>query len=79
MMKHTDTRRIFSATVSIGVLAVVGGTEAVGAQGGSGGGMMGGSYGNGWMGGYGGPGMLVLIVLVAGLVAWLVARGRNKH
>lgn len=38
--------------------------------------MNGGNWGGGWMGGYGGPWMLILLVIVvAGLVAWIVKRG----
>jgi hypothetical protein len=77
-MKHTDIRRIIGATVSTGGLSLAGCVGANNQQGGSGGGMMGGGYGHGWMGGFGGPWMLLLIVAVAGLVAWIVARGRNK-
>ena len=40
------------------------------------GGNWGGNWGGGWMGGYGGPWMLILLVIVvAGLVAWIVKRG----
>ncbi len=39
--------------------------------------MMGG-YGAGWMGGYGGIGVTVLLVIVvAGLVAWVVTQKRK--
>ena len=78
-MTHTDFRWRLRATVSIGGLTVVSRAGASTLQGGSGGGMMGGSYGNGWMSGYGGAWMLVLVVLVAGCVAWFVSRGRNRH
>lgn len=38
--------------------------------------MNGGTWGTGWMGGYGGIGMpLLLVIVVAGLVAWIVKRG----
>jgi len=38
--------------------------------------MNGGSWGSGWMGGYGGIWMpILLIIVVAGLVAWIVKRG----
>ena len=49
-------------------------TSATLAQGGN---MMNdGNWGGGWMGGYGGPWMLILLVIVvAGLVAWIVKRG----
>ncbi len=46
-------------------------------QGGYGRGMMGG-YGGDWMGGYGGIGVLILLVIVvAGLVAWVVTAKRK--
>ncbi|MGB8436378.1 MAG: hypothetical protein WCE38_19175 [Burkholderiales bacterium] len=46
-------------------------------QGGYGRGMMGG-YGVDWMGGYGGIGVLILLVIVvAGLVAWVVTQKRK--
>ena len=36
--------------------------------------MNGGGWGSGWMGGYGGPWIPILLVaLVAGVVAWIVA------
>ena len=38
--------------------------------------MNGGTWGSGWMGGYGGIWMpILLIIVVAGLVAWIVKRG----
>lgn len=38
--------------------------------------MNGGNWGGGWMGGYGGIWMpLLLVIVVAGLVAWIVKRG----
>ena len=79
-MKHIDIRRMFGAAVSIGGLtlaACAGAAQSHGGPGG-GGGMMGGGDGYGWMGGYGGPWMLILIVVIAGLVAWIFARGRNN-
>ncbi len=77
-MRYTDSCRIFGATISIGALTMVGCAGPTGPQGGHGDGMMGSGLSSGWMGGYGGPWMLVVVVLVAGLVAWLVARGKNK-
>lgn len=77
-MKHIDIRRIFGVTVSTGVLTLAACTGAANPQGGTGGGMMGGGYGNGWMGGHAGSWMLILLVVVAGLVGWLIARGRTK-
>lgn len=38
--------------------------------------MMNGNYG--WMSGYGGPwGMILLVIVVAGIVAWIARRGRK--
>lgn len=38
--------------------------------------MNGGTWGSGWMGGYGGIWMpILLVIVVAGLVAWIVKRG----
>jgi len=38
--------------------------------------MNGGTWGSGWMGGYGGIWMpILLIIVVAGLVAWIVKQG----
>ena len=48
-----------------------------GMMGGSGSGWMGG-YGSGWMGGYGGIGLPILVVIVvAGLVAWIVSQKKK--
>ncbi len=77
-MKHFDIRRMFGAAASIGGLTLAACTKADQRHGGPGGGMMGGGDGYGWMGGYGGPWMLILVVIIAGLVAWIVARGRNN-
>ena len=77
-MKHFDIRRMFAAAVSIGALTLAACAGAAQRQSGSGGGMMGGGGGYGWMGGYRGPWILVLLVVIAGLVAWIIARGRNK-
>ncbi|MEP7384286.1 MAG: hypothetical protein ABI910_21595 [Gemmatimonadota bacterium] len=78
-MKRIDLRRIFGATVSAGGLTLAACSGAADPQGGPGSGMMGGGYGNGWMGGYGGPWMLIMVAVIAALVAWFVARGRNKR
>ena len=52
--------------------------SARGGGGGRGGGMGGGGMGGaGWMGGYGGYWGPVLLVVVVGLVAWVVMRGRK--
>lgn len=38
--------------------------------------MNGGNWGGGWMGGYGGIWMpLLLVIVIAGLIAWIVKRG----
>ena len=39
--------------------------------------MNGGMGGGGWMGGYGGYWVPALLVVVVGLVAWIVMRGRK--
>ncbi|MEO8634668.1 MAG: hypothetical protein ABI587_05260 [Gemmatimonadales bacterium] len=78
-MKHIGMRRIVGATVLTGGLTVAACSGVSNPQGGPGGGMMGGGHANGWMGGYGGPWMLILLVVISGLVAWIVARGRHKH
>ncbi|MEO8479726.1 MAG: hypothetical protein ABI542_08850 [Gemmatimonadota bacterium] len=73
-MKHIGIQRIFGACA----LSLAGCSNAATPQGGPGGGMMGGGYGRGWMGGYGWPWMLILLVVIAGLVGWIIARGRNR-
>lgn len=78
-MKHIDIRKTFSATVATGVLTLTACSAAANPQGGTGGGMMGDGSGNGWMGGYGWPWILIVLVVVAGLVGWAIARGRNKN
>ncbi|MGB5081514.1 MAG: hypothetical protein WBO23_12310 [Burkholderiales bacterium] len=41
-------------------------------------GLMGGSYGFGWMGGYGGIWVpILLVILVAGVVAWVVSQKKK--
>lgn len=77
-MRHLDKRRTRTATRTIVALTLAGCAGGTSSQGGFGGGMMGGGHYNGWMGGYGGPSLLV-VILVAGLVAWFVVRGRNKN
>ena len=76
-MKHMNLRNILSVAALIATTTAL----AQPSQGGSGPGyamgpgMMGG-YGAGWMGGYGGIWLpLLLIIVVAGLVAWIV---KNK-
>lgn len=76
-MKHMNLRNTLSAVALIGATIVTTTVLAQPSQGGNGpgygmGGMMDG-YGFGWMGGYGGIGMpILLVVVVAGLVAWIV-------
>ncbi len=77
-MKHIDIRRIFGAAVWAGSLTLAACSGAADPQGGPGN-MMGGDHANGWMGGYGGPWMLLLVAAIAGLVVWLVARGKNQR
>ena len=77
-MKHIDIRRMFGAAVSIGGLTLGACAGAAQRHGGPEGGMMGGNDGYGWMGGSGGLWMLILVVVIAALVAWIVARGRNN-
>jgi uncharacterized membrane protein len=75
-MKRIDLRKTLSAAVLSGGPIVA--TSAL-AQSQGGYGMMG-SYGAGWMGGGGYGGMLLLLLLVAvvaGLVAWIVARKKK--
>jgi uncharacterized membrane protein len=84
-MKRVILRKILSAAAMIGG-SIVAASALAQSQGGYGpgngmgsGGMMGG-YGAGWMGGGGYGGFLLpvlLIVVVAGLVAWIVAQKRK--
>ncbi len=78
-MKEIDTRRMLGATIATIGLTLAACTGATQPQGDHVGGMMGGGMGYGWMGGYGGPWMLVLLIVIAALVGWMVARGRNKR
>ena len=77
-MTHMNVGRILSADVLTGGTIVAASALADPSQGadgpgsGMGSGMMGG-YGGGWMGGYGGIWVTVLLVIVAaGIVAWVV-------
>ena len=71
-MKLFNLRKTLSAATSIGATIVTTTALAQPSQGGSMGGMMDG-YGFGWMGGYGGIWLPILLVIaVAGLVAWIV-------
>lgn len=89
-MKRTDLRKTLSTAALMGGMIVTagalaqsqGGNAGHGMMRGNGTGMMGG-YGSNWMGGwmgggYGGTWLLVLLVMVvAGLVAWIVAQKRK--
>ena len=76
-MKRMNLRRTLGAAALIGG-TIVAASALAQSQGGYGGGMMGG-YGAGWMGGgYGGIWLPVLLVVaVAGLVAWVVAQKKK--
>jgi len=76
-------RMNFKATLSTAILVcgpIVAASALAESQSGNGpGGMMGG-YGAGWMGGYGFGGMwlpILVVVVVAGLVAWIVAKRKK--
>lgn len=79
-MKRMNLRRKLStAQLACGpILATNALAQSQGGYGMGNGGMMG-NYGTGWMGGgYGGPWPLILlVVVVAGVVAWLVAQKRK--
>jgi len=79
-MKRLNFSKILSATAMIGgsILATSALAQSQGGYGMGPGGMMG-DYGAGWMGGgYGGIWVPVLLVLViAGLVAWIVAQKKK--
>ena len=72
-------RRMFGATAAAGALSLVARAGAAQMPGGQRGGMMGDMNGYGRMGGYGGPWVLILLVIIAVLLVWMIARGRNKH
>jgi len=76
-MKRMNLRRTLGAAALIGG-TIVAASALAQSQGGYGSGMMGG-YGAGWMGGgYGGIWLPVLLVVaVAGLVAWVVAQKKK--
>lgn len=75
-MTHMNLRKTLNAAVLIGGSVMAIGASAQ-SQGNYGAGMMGG-YGDGWMGGYGGMWLPILVVIVvAGLVAWVVAKKRK--
>lgn len=80
-MKHVNFHNAMNAAALIGATIVTSTALAQPVQGGNGpGGMMGGNgpgwmggYGAGWMGGYGGIWLpILLVIVVAGLVAWIV-------
>ena len=77
-MKEIDIRRMLGAAFATSGLTLAACSGATQPQGGHMGGTMGGTNGYGWMGGYMGPWMLILLIMIVGLVAWIVARGRNK-
>jgi uncharacterized membrane protein len=89
-MKRMNLSKILGAAIFIvmggpvvaaSTLAQSQGSYGPGNGNGMGSGMMGGGYGGGWMGGgYGGiwlPVLLLLVIVVAGLVAWTVAQKRR--
>lgn len=78
-MKLFEMRRMLGATVAAGALSLASRAGAAQMPGGQRGGMMGDMNGYGRMGGYGGPWVVILLVVIAGLVIWMIARGRNKN
>jgi hypothetical protein len=85
-MKRTDLRKTLSSAALMGGTIVTASALAQSQGGNAGSGMMGGNgfgwmsgHGSSWMGGYGG-GMwvpLLVVIVVAGVVAWLVSQ-KNK-
>ena len=77
-MKRTNLRKTISAAAMGGPIVATSALAQSQVGSGMGSGMMGG-FGGGWMGGgYGGMLLLVsLVVVVAGLVAWIVAQKRK--
>ena len=83
-MNQTNIRRTMGAALSAGASLLAASAFAQPSQGGAygpgngmGSGMMSGN-GFGWMSGYGGIWLpLLLVILVAGLVAWFVAQKRK--
>jgi hypothetical protein len=74
-MKYLNLRKTLNAVALVGTTIASTTALAVPWQGGYG--MMDG-YGDGWMGGHGGIwGPILLVVVVAGLVAWIVAQKRK--
>lgn len=85
-MKRMNVRQTLSAALLTGGSLLAASVFAQPSQGGNygpgngmGTGMMGGyGYGDGWMGGYGGISVpLLLVIVVAGLVAWFVAQKKK--
>lgn len=86
-MKRMNLRKTLSAAALIGAMIVTTTALAQPSQGGNGPGygMMGGNgpgwmdgYGFGGMGGYGGIwGPILLVIVIAGLVAWVVSQNRK--
>lgn len=84
-MKHWNICRTLCFAALTSGLVVASGAIAQPSQGGPGQsgygmgpGMMGSYYGFGWMGGYGGIwAPILLVIVVAGAVAWVVARNKK--
>ncbi len=78
-MKRMNLCKVLSATLLIGGPMMIASAQAQQQNGHAPGGMMGG-YGAGWMGGYGFGGMwgpILVVIVVAGLVAWIVAQRKK--
>lgn len=78
-MKHMNFRKTLSAVLLMSGSIAAAGVLAQPQSGHGPGGMMGG-YGAGWMGGYGFGGMwvpILVVIAVAGLVVWIVAKKRK--
>lgn len=83
-MKRMNLGKALSTAILIGgsIVATSALAQSQGGYGpgnGTGSGMMGGGYGGGWMGGgYGGIWLpVLLVVVIAGLVAWIVAQKKK--
>lgn len=81
-MERISLRTIFKAAALAGATIVAADACAQASQGGYGPGMMGSSgggwMGGGWMGGYGGIWLPILIVVaIAGVVAWVVSQKKK--
>ena len=78
-MKRMNLSKILSATAMIGgtIVATSAMAQSQGGYGMGSGGMMGG-YGAGWMGGYGGIWVpILLVIVIAGFVAWVINQKRK--